>query len=193
MLDKWTVGWAAVALCGFVLGCSADTGTGDASRQGPAEEVHVHGEANAHSHAEGPHGGHLIVLGDEEYHAELLHDEGTHTVTVHLLDAAGKNPVSADAPEVTLQLFQDGQFVDYRLKASEPQAGASELSLADEALCDMLLHAEQLRGRLQVSIAGKQYTGIIEHQAHDHEGAAHDDDAEQHDHAEGDAAGHVHE
>ena len=96
MHDKLMVGWAVVALCGFVLGCSAHTGTGDASHQGPAEEAHVHGEADAHSHAaEGPHGGHLIVLGNEEYHAELVHDEGTHTVTVHLLDASMENPISA--------------------------------------------------------------------------------------------------
>ena len=75
MHDKLMVGWAVVALCGFVLGCSADTGTGDASHQGPAEEAHLEAEAAAHSHAaEGPHGGHLIVLGDEEYHAELVHD-----------------------------------------------------------------------------------------------------------------------
>ena len=194
MFNRLTFGWAVVALCGFVLGCSADPGTGDASHQGPPEEAHVHGEANAHSHAaEGAHGGHLIVLGDDEYHAELLHDEGAHTVTVHLLDAAGKNPVSADPPEVTLQLFQNGQFVDYTLNASGSEAGAAEFSLVDEALCHALLHAEEVRGRLQVTIAGKQLTGVIEHHAHDHEGNAHDDDQEQHDHPEGDHDGHEHE
>jgi hypothetical protein len=188
MFDKLMVGVMGVAFAAFVLGCGTDRDAGNPSHDHPADQAQVHSEEEAHSHAaEGPHGGHLIVLGDEQYHAELLHDEATHTVTVHLLDAAGENPVSADQPEVTLQVFQDGQFVDYTLQASASEAGASEFTLVDEALCDVLLHAEEVRGRLQVTIDGKQLTGIVEHQAHDHEGHEHEgEDEEDHDHAQGD-------
>ncbi len=131
---------------------------------------------------EGPHGGHLIELGNEEYHAELLHDEQTHTVTVHLLDAAGKQPVSVPQPEITVQLFRGGQFVSYALKAVREQGDAtgtaSEFQIVDEALCDALSHEDEIQGRLQVTVDEKPYTGTIEHSSHDHEGHDH----EGHDH-----------
>lgn len=142
---------------------------------------HDHGDDTAHAHpTEGPHGGHLIELGNEEYHAELLHDEGTQTVTVHLLDAAAKQPVAISQTEIALQLFQGGQFVKYALKAvrgpGDPQGAASRFEVVDAALCDALCHEDEARGRLQVTINGKPYTGTIEHTSHgdhDHEGRDH--------------------
>ena len=89
---------------------AADAGHDD--NCGHDHDGHTDCEQDAHDHStEGPHGGHLVELGNEEYHAELLHDEAAHSVTVHLLDAAGKQPVAVPLPEVTLQLLRDGQFV----------------------------------------------------------------------------------
>lgn len=146
-------------------------------------EGHDHGDEAGHAHpTEGPHGGHLIELGNEEYHAELLHDESTHTVTIHLLDGPAKQAVAVPLEEVTLQLFRDGKFVKYALKAVPGQGGAagtaSQFEIADEALCDALCHEEEINGRLQVTIDGKPYTGTIEHsshEGHDHAGHDHDD------------------
>jgi hypothetical protein len=71
-------------------------------------EGHDHGDEAGDEHpTEGPHGGHLIELGNEEYHAELLHDEKTHTVTIHLFAGAAKEPAAVPLEEITLQLFQD--------------------------------------------------------------------------------------
>ena len=127
--------------------------------------------------SEGPHGGNLIELGNEEYHAELLHDEQTHTVTVHLLDAAGKQPVSVSQPEIIMQLFQDGRFVSYTMKAVREQGdatgAASEFQIVDEALCDALAHGHEIQGRLQVTVNETQYTGTIELSGHEHEGHSH--------------------
>ena len=86
---------------------------------------------------------------------------------------------------VYLQLFKDGQFVDYKLETAD---GASEFTLVDEELCDTLLHADEIRGRLHVTIGGTQHIGMIEHQAHEHEG--HDDDHGTHEHADHDADDH---
>ena len=142
---------------------------------------HDHGEGAAHAHpTEGPHDGHLIELGNEEYHAELLHDESTNTVTVYLLDAAGKQPVAIPQSEILLQLFQEGQFVKYPLKAIPGPAGADgaalQFHIVDAGLCDSLSHEEEISGRLQVMIDGKPYTGTVEHRSHgdhDHEGHDH--------------------
>ena len=143
-------------------------------------EGHDHSDGTCDAHpTEGPHGGHLIELGNEEYHAELLHDESTHRVTIHLLDGAGKEPVAAPLQEITMQLLRDGQFVQYTLTAVPSQGGdgASQFEVVDESLCDALCHEDELKGRLQVTLNGQPYTGTIDHTGHEeHEG--HDDDGD---------------
>src|SRR5688500_14491837 len=48
----------------------------------PSHVEDGHGHAHAHSHAdEGPNGGHLIELGNEEYHGEWLHDDDSGKLT----------------------------------------------------------------------------------------------------------------
>jgi hypothetical protein len=132
---------------------------------------HDHGADAANEHpTEGPHGGRLIELGNKEFHAELLPDETTHKVAIHLLDAAGKQPVAIPQPEIALQLFQDGQFVKHALKAvqgpGDPAGAASQFEIVDAKLCDALSHEEETTGRLQVTIDGKPFSGTIEHSTH---------------------------
>ncbi len=209
---------AVLAMSIFLLGCSSDsTGTsteelGDAPSASAADADHDdhaghdHGDEAGHEHpTEGPHGGHLIELGNEEYHAELLHDEDTHAVTIHLLDGPAKQTVSVPLDEITVQLFQDGQFVKYTLKAVPGQGdaagAASQFDLVDAALCDALCQ-DEMSGRLQVTIDGKPYTGTIEHDSHeghdhddghDHDGDGDDHDGDGHEGHEGDHEGHDHD
>jgi hypothetical protein len=96
------------------------SGCNTSSSEGPVASSHdVHaghdepaGDDAAHPN-QGPHGGHLIELGDEQYHAELLHDEAAHCTTIHLLDSAGSQPITTGPNEMRLQVLRDGQFVDY--------------------------------------------------------------------------------
>jgi hypothetical protein len=192
-------GLTLLAVTFFFLGCGSDSADTPVQKVGGAppqsasatdhsdhedhgdHEGHDHGDAAAQEHpTEGPHGGHLIELGNEEYHAELLHDENTHTVAIHLLDATGKQPVPISSSEITVQLFQGGQFVKYALKGVEspgdPTAAVSQFQIVDAALCDALSHEQEIKGRLQVTIDGKPYTGTIQHSSHgdhDHEGHDH--------------------
>ena len=62
----------------------------------PAASAHEHDE-HAHAH-EGPHHGSIVELGNEEYHAEIVHDDATGTVTVYLLDSSAKKSVTTTAP-----------------------------------------------------------------------------------------------
>ena len=157
------------------LGCGSDSADETAAQLDGAPPPLPPGvgddENAAHAHpTEGPHGGHLIELGNEEYHAELLHDENTHTVTIHLLDGPATQAVSVPLPEITLQLFQDGEFVKYGLKAvpgpEDAQGSASRFELVDKSLCDAFGHEDETRGRLQITIAGKPFTGTIDHDGH---------------------------
>ncbi len=80
MKNVLTTSLAALAMAAFVLsGCadppdSTPTSTAGATDEGHHEDDgHDHGE-EGHAHpSEGPHGGDLIELGNEEYHAELIH------------------------------------------------------------------------------------------------------------------------
>ena len=66
-------------------------GCGTNSPPAPPAVEHKEGDGHAHAHpAHGPHDGHLIELGEEEYHAELTHDDATKSVTVYLLDKETK-------------------------------------------------------------------------------------------------------
>ena len=122
------------------------------------------GGAQAHPD-EGPHDGHLIELGDHEYHAELMHQHDSHTVAVFLFDGHVENPVAIAEPEITIQLLHDGEYVTYSLKAvAEPgvaEGKASQFRCVDEELCHAIGEDEELKGSLQVTIDGKQYTGKI--------------------------------
>jgi hypothetical protein len=58
-----------------------------------------------HGHAsEGPHHGALVELGNEEYHAEVVHDDTTGSVTVYLLDSSAKKSATTTATEAVINL-----------------------------------------------------------------------------------------
>src|SRR5688572_31002168 len=88
----------ALILSGILIwsGCSRSNEHGSSSP--PQTEVkhddhgHDHGShthESGHPHAEhGPHHGQLIDLGHGEYHAEVVHDDTTDTITVYVLDSS---------------------------------------------------------------------------------------------------------
>lgn len=162
---------AAVALA--FSGCGGDShpAASDHSKKG---NDHKAGDGNEHAgeaHAEeGPHHGHLIELGEEEYHAELTHDEVAKTVTVYLLDGAAKSAVAIADAEITLNLVVGGKPTQFKLLAKpqegDPEGQASCFSLADEALLEAL-EAPKTSGRLNITIKGKDFVGTVEHHDHD--------------------------
>ena len=68
------------------VGCASDSDTDSSNVEtsAPPETVGPHA---GHAHpTHGPHQGDLIELGNEEYHAELLHEEDS--VTIYILNGA---------------------------------------------------------------------------------------------------------
>ncbi|MEX0727311.1 MAG: hypothetical protein WEB58_13405 [Planctomycetaceae bacterium] len=134
---------------------------------------HEHGDGD-HPHGEqGPHGGDLAELGKGEYHAEVIHDEETETVTVYLLDRSAKKSVSIDAESLRVNVTGVGEPQQYQLMAvaDEDQGGegSSRFELTDEAL-GTVLHHEHAKARITVAIEGKSYSGMfpVTHEGHDH-------------------------
>jgi len=150
-------------LCVSILTATLALSLGS-SRALAAEEQHAHPE-------KGPHKGALIELGEEEYHAEILHDDEKHTVTIYVLDAHAENAVLIDSKEILLNLRNGRKATQFKLAAAplkgERTGLASRFVLKSEALCK-LLDDHDTDARLSLKIKGKSYIGKIPHD-HDHD------------------------
>ena len=141
---------------------SSATGGSPVVTDGPPEA----GAHDEHAHpSEGPHHGDLVELGNEDFHAEVVHGEGG-SVSVYILDSAAKAAVPIGAAEVTINMTHDGIAEQFKLPAerdaSDPEGKSSRFSLKDEELAsDLDSHAAT--AKLVVMINGKSYSGRIEH------------------------------
>lgn len=119
-----------------------------------------------HAHpSEGPHHGDLVELGNEEFHAELVHGDGG-SVTVYILDSAAKAAVPVDATELTINITHDGNAEQFQLPAdretADPEGKSSRFSLKNEELASDL-DSHDAVAKLVVMINGKSYNGKIAH------------------------------
>lgn len=151
--------WSAVfaAALSFSVGCQ--------SSAPPVVEKPEHDHPTV-----GPHKGELIELGKEEFHAELVHNDDTHTISIYLLDDHAKEPVATDSKEVVVKLVVGGEPKEFIVPA-KPQAGDAEgkatlFELVDEPLCKAL--DDGAKGRLNISVNGKDFVGEIEKHDHAH-------------------------
>jgi hypothetical protein len=154
--------------CGERSPASAKRG-GDAGKM--PGQVADHGHDHAHECEEGPHGGQVVELAGK-YHAEVVPDEKRHKVTVYLLDAKAKGAVAIaiDEPDVFVNAVVNGKPSPHRLTAArqqtDPEGEASRFELIDVPLFETLFETEGGKGRLRVTIGGKQFVGDIEHCEH---------------------------
>ncbi|PQO41903.1 hypothetical protein [Blastopirellula marina] len=149
------------------------TGCGGAPKTDD-HDVSEQGHDHDHGHpSEGPHHGALIELGNEEYHAELVHDDEAGTVTIYLLDAAAKEPVAIDAADITVNITHDGEGAQFKLTADGAVDGKATKFISSETALAEALDEEGADTQLVVAIEGKQFRGYFTHD-HDHETHDHD-------------------
>jgi hypothetical protein len=122
-----------------------------------------------HEHEQGPHGGHLVELGEEEYHAEVVFDPKSSKITLYTLDSTAKKPVPIDAAEIKLELVIGGQPKSLAAKAApetgDPDKKSSRFEVADNPdVKANIKDEEDLKGSVTVPIGGKTYAGKIVHE-----------------------------
>ena len=178
---------ASIAIGSFALSGCSDSGEIETPEiQKDTEGKHVHEHA-----AHGPHDGHIIELGDEQYHAELVHDDASHTVTVYILDGSVKNAAPIAAESISIKLIADGQPKEFTLTAQPLEGEADGQSSRFVLESEELLHEMEEEGskpRLSFSIGDQQFNGDISMDDHDHEG--HDDHDDHDDHGDHDEDDH---
>jgi hypothetical protein len=128
--------------------------------------------AHDHSHAHGPHGGHIVEIGEEEYHAEWLHAEDG-TVTVYVLDKEMKNEVPIAAEEITIEAKIQDKPIEYKLLAVNRSEGdmpkTAKFELVDKNLLGVLeTLGKGVTATLKLDIEGKPFTAAITHDDHGH-------------------------
>jgi len=190
----------ALLTAALLVGCGSEpenTASNAASNK-PSATVESGG---THDHpSEGPHGGDLIELGNEEYHAELIHpenhdddakpregadhkdgDDADHDhlgITIYILDGTAKKMVPIDAVDVTVNLSHDGKPEQFKLAAmpteSDPEGKSSRFASDDKDLLEHF-HEEDVQGTLVLRIDGKSYRGKLAHShaGHGHKGHGH--------------------
>lgn len=166
-LNLFTLALAATTF-GFA-GCNDASTTVETAP--PPATVDGQDDHAGHAHpSEGPHQGSLIELGNEEYHAELVHDEATGSVTIYVLNAAATSQVPIDATEIMINLKHDGKPKQFKLAAAadagDPQGKSSRFVSTDVEL-GKHLDEEAADPKLVLTINGKSFRGAITHD-HDH-------------------------
>lgn len=138
-------------------------GNQEATIEKDAECNHTPPTNQSHAgHAEaGSHGGEVYIVGNDVADVELKHDHETDQVTVWLTDHDGHGLDSGES--ITLQLFENGKFVDYALAKTDT---LGMYQLTDEKVCDALEKSDHLKGRLHVTVDGKEVTASIDHHEH---------------------------
>lgn len=166
----------AICVSVFLLGCTSQTNSTGPETAPPPPTIDPHAGHDHGSHAhptEGPHHGGLIELGNEEYHAELVHDE--QSVTIYVLNAAADKQVPIEATEITINTTHNGSPEQFKLEAMpdqiDPTAKSSRFVSSDPELAGHI-DEEAATHRLVLTINGKSYRGDIAHD-HDHEGHNH--------------------
>lgn len=128
--------------------------------------------ADDHAHDHGPHGGHVVELGGEDYHAEVVFDAATRQLTVYLLGSDVKTPLAIEAENLSIRL-KVGEETQELVLAAAPQEGegdgkASRFTQKEGSLPESIKDAEDLHGEVVVSFGGTQYRGEITHDHHPH-------------------------
>lgn len=127
-----------------------------------AEEEHAH---------KGPHKGDLVELGEEEYHAEIVHDDKEGVITVYLLGSDAKTAVATNAKDIAVNAKVKGKGVQIKINPAPQKSdtkGTSSRFVSKSKELMELIEDHDAKPMLRVVIEGKTYNGKIEHE-HDEE------------------------
>jgi hypothetical protein len=117
----------------------------------------------------GPHRGELIELGLGDYHAELVHEDATQTVTVYLLDSRADKVVPCDSQQAVINLKVGDKLEQFLLPAKpdqgDPAGKSSRFQLQDERLTTAL-DKPSSQARININIKGIRYSGEVEQHVH---------------------------
>lgn len=186
LMSTNTSGLVAIVACIGVAGCTSQSST-NSQHVAPATTSSASGSQPAaappeheHAHGHGPHGGHLVDLGSNDYHAELTFASGGPVVSVYTLGADPAKVVAIDAPSITIVTSVEGKVSKYEVPANrqsdDPPNKSSCFELTNEDLYRVATGndpAPTPRLRIGLTIDGLPYAGEVDVHEHTHNAAGH--------------------
>lgn len=174
-----------VMVCGIGLalfvGCTSkdDTRTFDAKdSEASTEAEHDHGHA-----AHGPNGGHLLEVGEEQYHVEVVFDNDGRTLTAFILgpDAKTAFPIEGEMIDFDLEVGDKEHEIPLAAKPleGEKEGKSSRFVAEGKAIPDSIKAESDLNGHFHLDIGEDHFHVDLEHG--DHDGHDHGDHKD-HDH-----------
>lgn len=127
--------------------------------QDKQQEIRTHHEHTA------PHGGTLVVFGDEFAHIELVLDQATGKLTGYVLDGEAEKPVRLSQKTVELKIHREDTESDFTLQLSgvanvltgETEGDTSQF----EAQSDGLKSASEFHAEIvSITVKGQTFTNV---------------------------------
>jgi hypothetical protein len=155
-----------IGLCGMLALAGCNSESGDFKKVSDKDTKETPAVIDDHDHDHGPHGGHVIELG--EHHGEIAL-EADRKLTLYVLDGDVKNAVPlADATALAnLKIGTEMQKIELKALPQDGEAdGKSSRFQSAEPLPESVKDIEDLTGDVTLTVAGKGTTGPIEHHHH---------------------------
>jgi hypothetical protein len=155
-----------IGLCGMLALAGCDSGTTDYKQVTDKDTKETPAVIDAHDHDHGPHGGHVLELG--EHHGEIAL-EADRKLTLYILDGDVKNavPLADTTALANLKIGTEMQKVELKALPQDGEAdGKTSRFQSAEPLPESVKDIEDLTGDVTLTIAGKGITAPIEHHHH---------------------------
>ncbi len=146
-----------LASCSLALAAAWFTGCGDK----PAPKAAPTAPAAVHEDHKAPHGGSLLEFGEEEAHAELIHDRKTGTLEIYVYGKVIGTPANVEAPTILLVGKSGPEELRPVAVAAQADGTASQWKITDPRLA-----VDPLDGRIRVKVDGKTFQSPLEPAGH---------------------------
>ncbi len=165
----WSIGFLMLILT--ASGCGGGTKKDDGPGKNATTKAGEEGHHHHHGASAGPHKGVLVELGEEEYHAEFVHEDAAHRLTIYILDNKPEKNVPIEQKQIVLKLQDGKDVVAFTLPAKplddEKDGKSSRFELVDEKMAE-LVDKKGVTGLFNVSVvAGKPYIGKFTAEEHE--------------------------
>ncbi|WP_417383088.1 hypothetical protein [Gimesia sp.] len=145
-----------------------------------AEAEHAHGHDHGHEH--GPNGGHLLEVGEEQYHVEVVFDNDKRMLTAFILgpDAKTAYPIAGDSIDFDMEIGDKEHEIPLAAKPLEGEKdGKSSRFVAEgKAIPESVKAESDLNGHFHLDIGDNHFHVDLSHGDH----AGHDHSEHDHDH-----------
>ncbi len=119
------------------------------------------------SHEHGPHEGHVIELGNEEYHAEVVDDHDKDELGIYILGGDAKTAKPVELTELVLTFKHGDKTEEFKLPAvkqeGDPEGKASFFKIKSQELFEELHHHSE-GATLTFKVGETELKGTVKHE-----------------------------